>query len=683
MNKYRLSLLAIILIALALRLYNLTYHSLWFDEAISVHWARQSVPRILEVGFTLVEDRLPPLYYLLLKGWTPLAGFSEMGVRSLSAFLGILLVPVIAAIAAVLFNRHVALVTALLVALNPFLIWYAQEARMYAPAVLFSALTVWACLRMTSHESSQRSVITSRINTHHVPRTTPYALRFSAQPPLGTFYAALFTLFALAGLYTHLYTGFVLPALGLWLVMSYPGQWRLWLLFALSGLAIVLLFAPLALATWRFSGEATPGDPLTGLGQRAWWLLHAFTIWKAPLAPVLQIAIPAVVAIFALASCLKFKNTPYASRPTPQCAASSWDAASPHPLLLVTLLLVSPFAIANLLLLRNHLAFFGERYFIVMVPWLLLLAAVGAERMSEWATRRISKGRAIKTFLILHPSSFILLLLTALPIPGQWSIPAAKEAWRQGVTYLAEHAAPDHGILIHPDWVRYPFQYYFRGPGQTYAAFSTVTPGMPLDDPLQGVVNDHPVIWLIQSHLDGPDPDRLVEQWFAARYPLVTELYPPGISLKGYAPGYQLDTLPVDVTPTAIQFANGLRLLGYQADQVVAAADELFHPPSEWAHVTLYWTASKPIGEDVTPFVNLVGSEGVWGASLERTTDALKLYPTSRWPVGQVGNLPHTKIIRHDLDVNLNPVTPPGRYQLVLGLQGETEQYPLAEIEVR
>src|SRR6185503_11833398 len=116
MNKYRLWLFLIILIALALRLYNLTYHSLWFDEAISVHWARQTIPRILEVGFTLVEDRLPPLYYLLLKGWTALVGFSETGVRSLSALLGTLLVPVIAAIAATLFNRRIALAAALLVA---------------------------------------------------------------------------------------------------------------------------------------------------------------------------------------------------------------------------------------------------------------------------------------------------------------------------------------------------------------------------------------------------------------------------------------------------------------------------------------------------------------------------------------------------------------------------------------
>ena len=89
MKKTQLWLLLIILAGLAIRLHNLTYHSLWFDEAISVSWARQSVARILEVGFTLEEDRLPPLYYLTLKGWAALAGYGEFAVRSLSVFYGV------------------------------------------------------------------------------------------------------------------------------------------------------------------------------------------------------------------------------------------------------------------------------------------------------------------------------------------------------------------------------------------------------------------------------------------------------------------------------------------------------------------------------------------------------------------------------------------------------------------
>ncbi len=708
MNKYRFWLLLFILIALALRLYNLTYHSFWFDEAISVHWARQTVPRILEVGFTLVEDRLPPLYYLMLKGWAALFGFSEVSVRGLSVVFGVLLVPVVANIAATLFNRRVALSTALLVAFNPFLVWYAQEARMYAPAVFFSTLAVWAFLGIcewangewangesangeypTGHRWTNGERRTTLDDTQHATRNTQHATRsplLAPRSPLpASLFLALFTLAAIAGLYSHLYTGFLLPALGLWLIVSFPRTRRLWLRFALSGLVITIAFAPLAIATWRFSGEAVSGDPFSGIHQRAWWLLQAFTIWKAPLPSILRVAIPIIIALFALAAYLKSQNKqPTTHKPNPKSPIPQPQSSIPYPLLLTTLLLITPFAIANLLLFRNYLAFFGERYFIVMIPWLLLLAAVGADNLSQWAEKRFAIYALRFTICDLRLSyalPFILLfVLTTLPLPGQWSLAAAKEAWRQSVAYLAKYARPSHGILIHPDWVRYPFQFYFQGPGQTYAAFSTVTPETALDGPLQGVVGDHPVIWLIQSHLDGPDPNHLVEQWFAARYPLVTALYPPGIILKGYAPGYQLDTLPPEATPTDIRFDNGLHLIGYQADRLASATDALFHPPSGWVHVILYWTATQPVTAEAMPFVHLVGPEGIWGASLERANDALKLYPPSRWLPASTNQ---TVIVRHDVDVNLNPAAPPGTYQLWVGLFGDETQYPLAEVEIR
>ena len=693
MNRNQPWLLAIILIALALRLHNLTYHSLWFDEAISVYWARQSIPRILEVGLTLVEDRLPPLYYLTLKGWTALFGFSEVSVRLPSVLAGVLLVPVVAGLARFLVNERAALVSALLVALNPFLIWYAQEARMYAPAVLFSSLAVWAFLRLEQAEL-RRSTLQALQPPYPVPHTRGHVSRFTFHVSRfhSLIFLALFTLFALAGLYSHLYTGFLLPALGVWLMISYPHRWRMWLRFALSGLLITLAFAPLALATWRFSGEAAPGDPFNGFGQRAWQLLQAFTLWKAPLPASFQFIIPISIGFLALMAYVKPSN-------------HSDALHLRRPMLLITLLLLSPFFIANLLLFRNHLAFFGERYFIGMAPWLLILAAAGADNLSVWI-KQVSRpaGRLANhslyiphhtphtTHYTLRTTSHVprlstipflfLFIAVIIPIPGQWSLAAAKEAWRQSVAYLAEHARPNHGILIHPDWVRYPFQFYFQGPGQTYAAFSNVTSDTPLDGPLQGVVSQHPVIWLIQAHTGDPDPDHRVEQWFAARYPLVTELYPPGITLKAYAPGYQLEALPAEATPANLQFEPGLRLVGYQADSHVSARDELFHPPSGWAHVTLYWTATQPILTDVAPFVQLIGPEGVWGVSLERAGDALKLYPASRWPVEPVDRGSDPKIIRHDLDVNLNPATPPGRYQLVVGLQGAEAQYPLAEVEV-
>jgi uncharacterized membrane protein len=682
-TKFQLSLLVIILLAWALRLHNLTYHSLWFDEAISVYWTKQTTPRILEVGFSLVEDRLPPLYYLMLKSWTSLVGFSETGIRSLSVLFGVLLVPITADIAGLLLHRRIVLVVALLTALNPFLIWYSQEARMYAPAVFFATLAVWAFLRWL------RIDLTPTPSAPQPLPTNSYILRL-------TFYL-LFLLSAIAALYCHLYAGFLLPALWLWFIISYPRAWRLWFPFTLGGLISILAYIPIIIAIWRFSGESIPGDPFSGLGERAWWLLQAFTFWKAPLPPLLQTTIPVVTLVFLFFAYLNPKHN-YCSSPTSYYALrftlyflhpTHYVSHFKRPFLLLTLLLLIPFLIANCLLFRNHLAFFGERYFIVMVPWFLLLAAAGFVSMNNYQlsiTNYLSRilhhtpiimDYALRfTFYVLRfIPSLTLFLLTILPIPGQWSVPASKEAWRQSVAYLARYADSSHAILIHPDWVRYPFQYYFQGPGQTYAAFSNVTPDTVLDGPMQAIIGHHPVIWLIQSHLDGPDPNRLVEQWLASRYPLITELYPPGVALKGYALHYQFEALPPSATPVDFKFANGLRLAGFQADHTASAADELFHPPSGWLHVTLYWQADRQITTETTPYVHLVGPEGIWGVNLDRPSDALKFYPPSQWPVSG-------PLIRHDLDINLNPVIPPGRYQLVVGLNNQMAQYTLGQVEI-
>ena len=604
---------AIILLGTTLRLYNLTYHSLWFDEAISVRWATSSLARIWEVSMTLVEDRLPPLYYLLLKFWLGLAGSSEFSLRFPSVVAGVLLIPVVYAIGRRLFGRAVGLLAALLTALNPFLIWYSQEARMYALAVLLATAGVLCFL-----------------------------LAISRPPPRHLAWLGL-GLAALAGLYTHLYSGFLWPALALWLVAR-PGLFkRVWWPFGLTMAGVLALFSPLALAIWRFSGESTPGQPLLGLGGRALDLFRAFIIWQAPLSLQMGQWLTLGLGLFLLL------GLGWGVR-----QAGGW---------LVILLGLMPFAIASLLLFRSELAFFGHRYFIVMLPWLLLLQALGAVKVLAVGRRVLGIG-----YWILAGGLVVVLVgLTAWPVPGQWSPGAAKEVWRQSLVYLKTHARPEDAVFIHPEWVRFPYQYYqdrLQVPGQTYASFFAVDPATDLDGPLNGVVARHGVVWLIQSHLELPDPERRVEGWFAARYPLVTELYPPGLILKGYAPGYQLTARPARARAVEIDFAAGLRLVGYElAQRRLSAQDALFHPPSNWIHLTLYWTGSA-VGPDVVPYAHLLDDQGqVWGASLERAGDALRLYPPSRWTAGQV--------IRQDLDVNLNPAAPSGRYQLVAGVGQE------------
>ena len=79
--------LAALLLAFALRIYRLPDQSLWYDEALSIHYANQSLRGLL-AGVSGSDH--PPLHSLLLHFWMVIAGQSEFSVRYLSLWWGVL-----------------------------------------------------------------------------------------------------------------------------------------------------------------------------------------------------------------------------------------------------------------------------------------------------------------------------------------------------------------------------------------------------------------------------------------------------------------------------------------------------------------------------------------------------------------------------------------------------------------
>lgn len=135
-------LLVLLVLGLAAfwRLYGLSRWSLDGDELYS-HWA---VVHLL-AGEPAEGVRSYPLGFLLMGATTRLFGVGELGLRAASALCGLL------AVAALLLLRPdriapaAALVAGALAALSPWLIYHAQEARFYAPLLLFATLaTLWA-----------------------------------------------------------------------------------------------------------------------------------------------------------------------------------------------------------------------------------------------------------------------------------------------------------------------------------------------------------------------------------------------------------------------------------------------------------------------------------------------------------------------------------------------------------
>ncbi|MCC6169438.1 MAG: glycosyltransferase family 39 protein [Caldilineaceae bacterium] len=219
-----LALAGVLLMALALRLYRLDGSSLWSDEGNTWALVQRSWGQI---AHDAAVDIHPPGYYWLLKLWSGLFGSSAAAIRSFSALLGTALVGMVYAVgrrAAPAASVGLGLTAALLAAVNPFQIYYSQEARMYMLLAVAGAGLFWALLAWFDREGAGRGV---------------------AGPALG-FIAA-----GSLGLWTHYSFPILLSAAGL----AYLWHWRGLLaasrhptrsltVFTLANLAVVGSFAP-------------------------------------------------------------------------------------------------------------------------------------------------------------------------------------------------------------------------------------------------------------------------------------------------------------------------------------------------------------------------------------------------------------------------------------------------------
>jgi hypothetical protein len=129
----------ILLLAFALRVYHLGDKGLWGDEIAQARWALFPLPKMWE------RFRAPPDFILhFLFGHLALQwGTDALWVRLASFLTSVLVVPTTYAVARRVAPPRLALAAMLLVAVSPFQIWYAQDARMYASLVCFATLSLY------------------------------------------------------------------------------------------------------------------------------------------------------------------------------------------------------------------------------------------------------------------------------------------------------------------------------------------------------------------------------------------------------------------------------------------------------------------------------------------------------------------------------------------------------------
>ncbi|MGH9967861.1 MAG: glycosyltransferase family 39 protein [Pyrinomonadaceae bacterium] len=217
---------------IGVRLWRLTSSCLWFDEIFSVHAASYDWTRLL--SFVAADIIHPPLFYALLKVWIAIGGESLPWLR---------LLPVLISFAAVvpffMLCRELGLRAAdtkfalLLMAVNGYLIKYAQEVRMYSLLLFFAVCSLWLFIRFirSAADSKKQLLVLSALN--------------------------------LLLVYTHYY-GWLLIAteaafLLLWRRDKLPG-------FSIAAGILLLCFSP-----WVYT-VTRAGEPSRGLMQNIGWV---------------------------------------------------------------------------------------------------------------------------------------------------------------------------------------------------------------------------------------------------------------------------------------------------------------------------------------------------------------------------------------------------------------------------
>lgn len=150
--------LALTLLAAALRFATLDVQSIWLDESTTMILVRRSFTGML--GHLASSESAPPLYYVLVWVWTRIFGTGPLAFRSFSALIGTLTVPVMY-LAGRRASRRVGAWAAALAAVSPTLYYYSQEARCYGLLVLFSAIAFVAWQRALHRPTGRRLAVWS------------------------------------------------------------------------------------------------------------------------------------------------------------------------------------------------------------------------------------------------------------------------------------------------------------------------------------------------------------------------------------------------------------------------------------------------------------------------------------------------------------------------------------------
>jgi 4-amino-4-deoxy-L-arabinose transferase-like glycosyltransferase len=466
-------LMAIMILAAALRFFRLDYQELRGDEAAS--WARVTQTfGVVDLAQRLIREGQPhpPIHYWLLQAWIRIFGQSEFALRSLSVLMSLLVVALIFRVTIrITQNVFVSMAAMLIAAVHPYQIWLAQDVKNMYEIVPIGLLIATLALPRMLHGDRRAWIV--------------YAVS------------------GFVGVFSHFYAVFGLIAHGVYLLFTRADRrsWARWIATGIVIAACVFIWFSLV-----WSGIAAKQFNRPGEQPLAAFLSD--TLGDAAMGPTLpnQLVVPGTAIFFSLVALGALRLW-------------RWRRAWSSLFVAWSLILLS-----SIFVITRSRAIYNTFYLSNAYPALYILAAVGLSTLTK---RRI----------VLSIVSGVVLIGFGLSLRDYYfdSAYSKTNGLRRMGNEIALHGQPDDVILTNqPDPATI---YYLRNVSLPIILMPLQqnSSSDQIDQSIDDLVAKYRRLWFIPVRTLW-DPNGVIENKLGDRYLLAADLRFKNVRLQEYIP---------------------------------------------------------------------------------------------------------------------------------------------------
>lgn len=441
-------LLIILLFGAILRIYGLSDQTYWLDEVTTLKVAQGDLESI-------IYGSRPILYLTMAYYWFGVFGQSEIATRSLSLIFGLSSIPLIYLVGRQLFNRNIGLISAFILALSVYQIYYSQELRYYA---LFQFLT------LASFYFYSR-LLNSKSNTDTV----------------------LYTISTILAFYTHDIGVLIIPVQNIYLLFRYKTLRTILYRWVITQFIVIVSISPKLISTFTTDAVGDGGPN---------WITEPDIL--APLYTIYRflginvdfkyfiygcaglIVLLAAIALYVYVSKIWKGNE---SRDKNTISGTlGLDIKSETVLVVLWLLLPIAFLyIASYVVKPMYLV----RYLILSAPACYLLAALLIDKINKPVLKAI-----------------VLIIFVLLNLPGHYVqyTGTFRENWREAIEYIEQSHKGGRTLILIPRENKSSFSWYSNNNDFEYCNIPKIPRSMP-DFLNRCNIGEYDNFWVIFPHV--------------------------------------------------------------------------------------------------------------------------------------------------------------------------------------